>query len=111
MIARMRTERTAAAAEQVHARRAVTGAARSLLPVHLLAGAPDIRTVLHRVRAGAAFGKLPDDAALNEIGARLESKNVLVQRDRACRLAVEGSDFHVHHAPPSVGAAAPFSDA
>src|SRR5436305_5610400 len=109
MIARMRTKRPAAAAEQVRARRAVTGAAGALLRVHLLAGAPDVRAVLDRMRAGAALGQLPYDAALDEIGARLEPKDIVVERDRAGFLAVEGGDFHVHHAPPSAGAPAPFS--
>src|SRR5438128_625923 len=58
VIARMRTERAAAAAEQVRARRTVAGTAGALLRMHLLAGAPDVRAVLHRVCAGAAFGEL-----------------------------------------------------
>src|SRR5205085_8657020 len=99
------------AAEQVRACRTVTSAAGALLGVYLFTGAPDIRAVLHCMRAGAALGELPDDAALDEIGARLEPEDVLVERDRAGRLAVESRDFHVHHAPPSVGAPAPFSAA
>ena len=43
-----RTERTAAAAEQIDAGGAVTGAAGALLPVHLLAGAADLGAVLDR---------------------------------------------------------------
>ena len=74
-----RAERTAAAAEQLARARAVTGAAGALLLVHLLAGAPDLGAVLDLVRAGAALGELPDDAALDEVGARLEAEDVLVR--------------------------------
>src|SRR5262249_55060914 len=103
--------RTAAAAEQVDARRAVTCTAGALLRVHFLAGAPDLGTVLHVVRAGAALGELPDNAALDQVGTRLKAKDVLVERNRARFLAVEGGDFEVHHAPPSCAGAAAASDA
>src|SRR5437588_1144870 len=109
MIARMRTERAAAAAEQVRAHRAMTGAAGALLRDALLAGPVDIRAVLHRMRAGTAPGKLPDDAALDQVVARLEAKNVLVERDRSGVRAVEGRDLEVHHAPSPLASLAPFS--
>ena len=94
--ARMRAERAAAAAEQVDARRAVTGGAGALLPVHLLAGAVDVGPVLHFMRAGAALGQLPDDAAVDQIGARFEAENGVGQCDRAAFLAVEGGDLQLH---------------
>src|ERR1051325_388390 len=103
--ARGRAERTAAAAEQVPAHRAVTGSAGALLGMRLFTGAPDLGTVLHIVRAAAALGKLPDDAALDQVGARLKAKDVLVERNRARFLAVESGDFEVHHAPPSCAGA------
>src|SRR6185295_14925033 len=112
MVARMRTERTSAAAEQVGALRAVAGAARTLLRAGLLAGAGDVRAVLDRVGAGTALGELPHDAALDQVLARLKAKDVLVERDRTRFLAFEGGDLEVHHAPPSfASAAAPFSPA
>src|SRR6185436_3542055 len=104
--ARGRTERTAAAAEQVHARRAVTGLTGALLLVHLLARAPDFRTVLHVMGAALALGELPDHVALNEIVARLEAEDLVRQRDFAAVLAFEGGDFEFHHAPSPAGAAA-----
>src|SRR6185503_13650762 len=97
----MRTERTAAAAEQVGAHRAMAGAAGALLRMHLLAGAVDVGAVLHRMGAGAALGELPHDAALDQVGTRLEAEYVLVERNRSGFLAVEGCDLEVHHAPPS----------
>src|SRR6185503_8163235 len=90
----------AAAAEQVHARRTVAGGASALLAVHLLAGAPDLGAVLDLVGAGAALGELPDDAALNEGGARLEPENRIRQLDRAGGFTVEGHDFQFHVTRP-----------
>src|SRR5205807_8982484 len=87
MVARMRTERASAAAEQVGALRAMTRAARALLRAGRLAGAGDVRAVLDRMRAGAALGELPDDAALDQVLARLKAKDVLVERDRTGFLA------------------------
>ena len=77
------------------------GAAGALLLVHLLAGTPDVGTPLHRMGAGAALGELPDDAALDEILARLQSEDVVGQADRTLGLAVERRDFqfHVTHSP------------
>src|SRR5262249_27037059 len=95
-----RTERTAATAKQVDARRAVAGTASTLLAVHLLAGAPDVGAVLHGMGAGAALGQLPHDAALDQIGTRLKAEDGVVQRDRSGRLAVERGDLELHHAPP-----------
>ena len=83
--AHQRTERTAAAAEQVGAGRAVTGAAGALLRVHLLAGAVDLGAVLDLVGAGAALGELPAHAALQQVGARLETENRVRKLDRAGR--------------------------
>ena len=100
MAARMRTERAATAAEQIDARRAVAGRAGALLAIHLLAGAMDVGAVLDRVRAGLALGELPNDAAMNDVGARLEPENGVGHGDRAGLLAVEGSDFQLHITRP-----------
>ena len=80
----------------------MTGAAGALLRVHLLAGAPDLGAVLGLVGAALALGELPVDAALDDVGARLEAEDRIRQRDRAGFLAVEGGDlqFHVTR-PPS----------
>ena len=71
------------------ARRTVTGAAGALLLVHLLAGARDVRAVLHRVRASATLGKLIADHARNEILARLKAEDVVLELDRTGRRSVE----------------------
>ena len=106
MAARMRAERTAAASEQIDARGAVAGAAGALLAVHFLAGAMDVGAVLDRVRAGLPLGQLPNDAAMNDVGARLEPENGIGHRDRAGLLAVEGGDFQFHITPLLASAAA-----
>src|SRR5262249_54811922 len=97
----VRAEGSAAAAEQIDACGAVTRGAGALLPVHFLAGARDIRPVLDLMRATLAFRELPDDAAMNDIGARLEPENGVRQRDRASLLAVERGDLNFHIPPPS----------
>src|SRR5262249_39050806 len=90
----------AGAGEQVGAHRAVTGAAGTLLGVHLLAGAPDVGAVLHRVRACAPLGELPLDAALQDVDARLEAEDGIREVDRARLGAVEGRDLQFHLTPP-----------
>src|SRR5262249_28387708 len=94
-----RTERAAAAAKQVGAHRAVTSTACALLGVHLLAGAIDVGAVLHRVRTGALLGELPPDAALEEVGARLEAEDRIREVDGARLGVVESRDlqFHLTH--------------
>src|ERR1039457_7385080 len=102
MTAHHRAEGASAAAELRHACRAVTSAAGAFLRIHLLAGAPDFRAVLGLVRAALALGELPVDAALQDIAARLEAKDLIRQIDGAGFLAFEGGDlqFHVTR-PPS----------
>src|SRR5262249_1372428 len=97
--ARRRAESTAAPAEDVDSGRAVSRAAGALLPGHFLAGAVNFGAVLHRMSAGAALGELPHDAALNDIGARIEPEDRVRHGDRAGRLAVESGDLEFHHAP------------
>src|ERR1700686_5167507 len=97
MAAHHRTERLAAAAEQTGARRAVTGAAGTLLGVHLLAGAPDLRAQLGLVRPALAARELPGDAALQDVGAGLEAEDRVRKLDRPRFLAVEGADWELHH--------------
>src|SRR5262249_61989443 len=99
MTAHPRTESTAAGAGQVGALGAVAGAAGALLLVHFLAGSPDLGTPLDLVGAGTAFGKLPDDAALNEILARLQPEDRVGQVDRALLLAGKRRDLELHGHP------------
>src|SRR5580704_5026650 len=92
----MRTERTAAAAEQVDALGTVTGPAGTLLRVHFLAGAMNVGAVLDFVSAALALGELPNHATMNNVGARLEPEDFIGHRDRAGFLAVEARDFQFH---------------
>src|SRR5581483_3788362 len=98
MAAHDRAVGLAAAAILRNARRAVTGAARTLLRAELLAGAPDFGAALGLVRARLALGELPGDAALDQILARLEPEDVLRERDLAVLLAVEGENLEFHGA-------------
>src|SRR5439155_4554605 len=95
------SERTAATAEEVHLRRAVAGGAGALLLVHLLAGAVDLGAVLDVVGAALALGKLPDDAALQNVGARHEAEDRVQKLDRTRCLAVKrhNLEFHVTRSP------------
>src|SRR3981189_3034273 len=95
-----RTEGTATAAELRHAGRTVTSTAGALLLVHLLAGAPDVRTALRLVGAGLTLGELPVDAALDDVLARLETENGVGKLDRAGFLALKGGDFQFHLTRP-----------
>src|SRR5216683_1019371 len=78
----------------------MAGAAAALLPVHLLAGTPNLGAPLHLVGAGAALGELPNDAALDEILTRLQPEDRVRQVDRALLFAVKSRDLEFHgHAP------------
>src|SRR6516225_9778859 len=88
MAARGRTERAAAAAEQVDPGRAVAGRAGALLAIHLLAGALDLGAVLDVMGAGLALGELPAHAAMQNVRARLEPEDGIRQLDGAAFFAV-----------------------
>src|SRR5512139_805926 len=95
-------ERAATAAELRNARGAVTGAAGSLLRIHLLAGPPDFGTSLGLMGAALTLCELPVDAALDDVGPRLKAEDRVRQLDRTGFLAFEGGDFHFHITrPPS----------
>ena len=94
--ARGRTEGTAAAAELRRLAVAVTSAARTLLLDELLAGAGAFGAVLDVVRAGHRLELLVAHHAVKDVGTRLEAENVVIERDRAGGLAVEGSDLEFH---------------
>src|SRR3954447_2401424 len=95
-----RTERTTAAAELRHTRRAVASAARALLLVHLLAGAPDVRPALGLVSPGLTLGKLPLHAALDDVLARLQTEDLVGKLNRTGRLALKRCDFQFHLTRP-----------
>src|SRR6185437_9656922 len=99
-----RAKGSAAAAELRHAGRAMASATRTLLLVHLLAGAPDLGAALGLVRAGLTLVELPLHAARNDVGSRLETKDLVRELNRARGFTFEGGDlqFHVTR-PPSQG--------
>src|SRR5450631_856958 len=83
-----RSKRSAAAAEEVHLGWAVAGGAGALLLVHLLASAVDFGAVLDVVGAALALGELPDDAALQDVGAWHKAEDRVRKFDRTSRLAI-----------------------
>src|SRR5262249_1544985 len=97
-----RAKGTAAAAELRHAGRAMASATRTLLLVHLLAGAPDLGAALGLVGAGLTLVELPLHATRNDVLARLETENLVRQLHGARGFTFEGGDlqFHLTH-PPS----------
>src|SRR5215813_6661057 len=102
MGANHRAKGTAAAAELRHAGRAMASATRTLLLVHLLAGAPDLGAALRLVSAGLTLVELPLHAAGNDVRARLETEDLVRELHRTCGLAFERGylQFHVMR-PPS----------
>ena len=109
--ARDRTHRPAAAAELRHAGRAVTGAAGALLLVHLLAGAIDLAASECLVVSGLALGQLPAHHARDDVGARLEAEDRVVEFERARRPIRPSTSCRTSwpHSPlgASAGAASP----
>src|SRR5262249_53831921 len=99
-------ERAPAAAEQVDPGGAMAGGAGTLLAIHLLPGALDLGAVLDVVRAALPLGELPGDAAVQDVGARLEAEDRLRQLDRARRLAVKRHDLQFHVTLPPARPAA-----
>src|SRR6202007_3377991 len=81
---------------------ATASATRTLLLVHLLAGAPDLGAALGLVGAGLALVELPLHATRNDVLAGLETEDLVRQIDRTGGLTFEGGDFQFHLTrPPS----------
>jgi hypothetical protein len=78
-----RTVRLAAAAKLRSASRMVAGAARTLLLVHLGAGARDFGAALGLVRALLLLGELPAHNALQDVLARVKTENLFRELDLA----------------------------
>src|ERR1700745_203238 len=83
-----RAKGTAAAAELRHTGRAMASATRTLLLVHLLAGAPDLGAALGLVRAGLALVELPLHTTGDNVLARLETEDLVRKLDGAGSLAL-----------------------
>src|SRR5262249_50383702 len=99
MAARGRAERAPAAPEQVDARRAVACTAGSLLAIYLLAGAGDLGAILYVMSAALPFGQLPDDATLQDVGARRKSEYAVRNGHRSGCFAAERRDVQFHVTP------------
>src|SRR5688572_19485741 len=100
MAADDRRHRLAAADEEGSGARAVTGRTGTLLAVPLLGRAVDLAAGLGLVRTGAALGELPDDDALDEVSARLQTEDLVLEIDLARRLGIQVEDLQLHLSPP-----------
>src|SRR5215470_13206300 len=88
-----RTHRLRAAHEERCRASAVTRLAGAFLLVEFLLRAIDFAASQHLVRSRAALRKLPDDHALDEIHARLEAEDLVLELDLALRFVVEAEKF------------------
>src|SRR3546814_19956143 len=76
---------------------AVTRRAAALLAAELLAGAGDIRTLTGGAGGAAALLELPGDDAVQDVGARLNGENLVLELDVAAGLAaVEVLNLDLH---------------
>jgi hypothetical protein len=82
--------RFTAADEDRSAAIAVTGSAAALLPSELLAGAGDVRTLTSRARRSATVDELPGDDAVEDVGPRLDTEDVVLELDVPGLAGVEG---------------------
>ena len=82
----------AAADEDRGAAIAVTSGAAALLLAELLAGAIDFRTLAGGASSAAALFELPDDNAVEDVGARLDAKDLVVEIDVAAGFCSRGSE-------------------
>src|SRR5206468_12589316 len=91
----------AAADEDRSAAIAVTGGAAALLAAELLAGAGNVAALTRGARRCAAVDQLPGDDAVEDVGARLDGENLVVELDVAASRglalgAVEGLYLDLH---------------
>src|ERR1700689_4616077 len=74
----------------------MTRPACSLLLVHLLPGAMDIRAAERLVVARLTLGELPTNHARDQIATRLQAEYRLVQLERACGGPVDRRHVEFH---------------
>src|ERR1700730_16742039 len=74
----------------------MTRPACSLLLVHLLPGAMDVRAAERLVIARLTLGELPAHHARDQIAARLQAENGFVQLERACGGPVDRRHVEFH---------------
>src|SRR5262249_27985136 len=93
---------------------AVTSGTAALLATELLAGAGDVGALTRAARGRTTLFELPRDDAVQDVGARIETENLVVELDvRRFRLGVEGGnlDLHVQPSWPSVASGASVTSA
>src|SRR3954468_6776694 len=95
-VADARAVRLAAADEDRCAAIAGAGGAAALLLAVLLAGAGDVGPLAGGAGGAAALLELPRHHAVEDIGARLDVENLVVEIDVLAGLAVQGLNFDLH---------------
>src|SRR4051812_44186212 len=88
--------RLAAADEDRRPPVAVAGGAAALLAPELLAGAGDVGALAGAAGGAAALLELPGDDPVEDVGARLDVENLVVEIDVLAGLAVEALNFDLH---------------
>src|SRR5436190_6169137 len=75
---------------------AVAGGSPALLAAELLARAIDVAALTRGARRSAAVDQLPGDDAMEDVGARLDPKDIVLELDVAASLGVEGPYLDLH---------------
>src|SRR5205085_8909900 len=91
-----RAVRLATADEDRRPAVAVTSRAAALLAAELLASAGDVAALARRARRRAAVDELPGDDAVENIGARLNGENLVLELDVAALPGLEGLYLDLH---------------
>src|SRR5207244_4084853 len=95
-IADARAVGLAAADEDRRSAVAVTGGTAALLPAELLARARNLRALASSAGSAATLFELPGDDAMEDVGARLDGENLVVELDVATSLGIEGLYLDLH---------------
>src|SRR3989344_4222003 len=90
------TVRLAAADEDRCLAIAVTGGTAALLATELLAGAGDVAAFAGGASRTTALFELPRNDAVQDVGARIDAEDVVVEVDIGAGLAVDGLNLDLH---------------
>src|SRR5690606_21246372 len=75
---------------------AVASRTAALLATELLAGAGDVAALARGAGRTAALFKLPRHNAVQDVGTRIDAKDVVAQIDVGASLAIEGLNLDLH---------------
>src|SRR5712671_413811 len=103
-----RSHGLAAADKKRRRARAVAGRTRAFLTIDLLGRAVHFAAGLGLMRSRTPLGELPDDNALDQIGPRLKTEDVIFQIDFARIGGIERQHLGFHDAPSAAAAFSAF---